>query len=215
MKMLIVLLFPLLIHAQDFSSQLLVVDTGLDAPIAILLTGFGPFGGISNNPSGRVAKLLPTQIESTCGKPEWKITSKKLPVRPGIISEENLKAYSTVISIGVDSGSDRIRLERYARNWYYDPDTGVEHKIDPEEDKNHLLSGGEIPSDIPAFLNGFSIELGNETSAGTYVCNDTFYRLCREHKRGYFIHIPYVSEKRDVQLAASLAGIACKLLSAR
>lgn len=143
----------------------------------------------------------------------WKITSKKLPVQPGIISENKLAQFSVVISMGVDEGTDRIRIERFARNWYFDPFTGEERKIDTEQDKYHLLSGAPIPRSIPSFLEGFSIELGNETSAGTYVCNDTYYRLCRDHKRGYFIHIPGVKEERDELLAKSLSAISCTILT--
>lgn len=176
----------------------------------ILFTGFGPFGSITDNPSGRIARPLKEEIEKHCPPEEAILESQVLKVEPGIIEEVEPDRFDTIVSLGVAAGSKSIRIETAARNRYDDPITGLVHPIDPELPLDFLRFGPRIPQ-MPSLLDGFRVTKGDNDSAGTYVCNDTFYRLCRDHGRGYFIHIPYVDESQDSRLARALGRITCKL----
>jgi len=178
----------------------------------ILLTGFGPFGSVSDNPSGRIVHRLKEDVERRCQPPEATLESKVLKVFPGVIQTILPEKSETIISMGVHAGSaSYIRLETAARNHYYDPFTGQDDRIDPSLPKSHVLFGPPFPDSIPAFLEGFDVVRGDEKSAGTYVCNDTFYRLCRSEKAGYFIHVPPVPKSEDGRLTRAMSDIACKI----
>jgi pyroglutamyl-peptidase len=176
----------------------------------ILLTGFGPFGSIKDNPAGRIVKPLQENLEKSCGE-STKLKSLVLPVEPGTIESAGLADYSKVVSIGVDAGSSAIRIERAARNLYEDPYTGESSLIDPNRPKGEVLWGPFIPTSLEGEIEGFDVKLGDEWSAGTYVCNDTYYRLCEHDKKGFFIHIPNISPKQDTRLAKALSTVACSL----
>jgi pyrrolidone-carboxylate peptidase len=180
---------------------------------AVHFTGFGPFGWIRNNPSGRVAGKFAAKVQALCPEGLASVKSSVLTVRPGIIETIQPEEYSTVISVGVSAGSSAIRIERYAQNWYEgDSSAGV---IDPKFPAREFLEGPRIPPRIPSKLEGFAVEAGEKGSGGTFVCNDTFFRLIRKGEKGYFIHIPNVAPEQDEAMATALAQIACYIFGDR
>lgn len=182
----------------------------------ILLTGFGPFGDVTDNPSGRIVRPLKEEIERRCASGGGEVKGAVLPVVPGIIEQYSPTNYETVVSIGVSAGSPHIRMETSARNFYYDPYTGESRRIDPTRPETTILKGPPIPETIPDLLEGFAIVRGDLKSAGTYVCNDTYYRLCQHwssaHKtRGFFVHIPNTPKSEDGRLARALGEMTCRM----
>jgi len=198
---------------REFSIWAIEVANGWGDNDLILLTGFGPFGEITDNPSGRVAHLVAEKIRARCATQAAHLSSRVLPVRPGIIDEQDLKQYHTLISTGVDDSATAIRVETHARNLYRDPDTGESAPIDPQFPTDHTLSGGPLPPGITHAAGGFAITLGDETSAGSYVCNDTYYRACRAGVAAYFIHVPLIAPDRDEDLSTALAEVSCRILT--
>jgi pyrrolidone-carboxylate peptidase len=171
----------------------------------ILVTGFGPFAGVSDNPSGRIARPLAEEILRRCPPEDVSVSSKVLPVEPGIISKLEPQRYEKVISLGVDPNqSTHIRPEQYARNVY------LGSPIDPYRPLGEVVEGPALP-ELPSELEGFVVAKGTKASAGEYVCNDTFYRLCRTTRHGYFIHVPFVEKQKDQRLGKALAEIACRI----
>lgn len=178
----------------------------------ILLTGFGPFGYITDNPSGRIAPLLKTYIDENCPVGEGVVEAKKLAVVPGIIDRIPTETFETVISLGVDAGTQSIRLETAAQNRYDNPETGRAEKIDDAMRLGEVIYGPAYPTGIPREIQGFAVEKGGDFSAGTFVCNDTYFRLCRKEKAaGYFVHIPNVARTEDRRLSRALGEIACRV----
>ncbi len=180
-------------------------------PKAVHFTGFGPFGYIKDNPSGRIVHRFAKKVESLCSEGLTSVHSTELKVFPGVIETIEPALYSTVISVGVSAGSSAIRLERFAENWY--EDDNQEGVIDPNFPPHHFLEGPKLPSQIPTFLEGFEIALGQKGTAGTFVCNDTFFRLCRNQERGHFIHIPNIQKDKDEAMVSALAQITCQIFS--
>lgn len=180
----------------------------------ILLTGFGPFGSVHDNPSGRIVHALKKYVETHCPVGEGVVDSKKLDVEPGIIESVKPARYETILSLGVHAGSRGIRLETAAQNRYDDPDTGKTFKIDPRMKLGEVIYGPSYPTGMPDVIEGFPVEKGTDYSAGTYVCNDTYFRLCRsEGTKGYFVHIPNVPKSEDLRLSRAMGEIACRVFA--
>jgi len=176
----------------------------------ILLTGFGPFGDIVDNPSGRLnAQVVRAmQQRGVSDGLQWKI----LDVRPGVIDEVKPANYRAVVATGVDAKAQTIRVETRARNLYIDRDLGKTFAIDSSLPTGYQRAGGPLPPGITQSIAGFSVQLGDGSSAGTYVCNDTFYRLCRSGTTAYFIHVPLIEPERDAEFAMALAAVALRLV---
>jgi pyroglutamyl-peptidase len=166
-----------------------------------LLTGFGPFLDVSDNPSARLARHF-----SVHGAPGHRLTVRVLPVSfgwTGIILPHLIKAgrYDAALLLGVDSGGgDRIRLERFGRN--------VTRGNSPDVDG---FAPGEAPItpgapdlfatrvDVGGLLGKLEAEgivsyLSED--AGGYVCNHVYYTALRAiaeadlPTRCLFLHVP-------------------------
>jgi len=183
-------------------------------PMLILLTGFGPFGDIADNPSGRIVEPLARELTRHCGQ-NVSFEPHQLEVKPGVIDSLFLDRYRKVLSIGVAASSSSIRIETIATNYYYDPETGEGTPIDPNRPTYATVTGGPLPLGIDSPVEGFEVELGGMGTAGNYVCNDTFYRICQKTRAGYFIHIPNTDPKDDSRLTTALGKLACRILHTR
>lgn len=206
---LFLLLTVLSLQSLGAESYLMEFSGKWNGTRAILLTGFGPFAGVPNNPSGRIVHTLRSAIQKKCGLGS-NFKSLLLPVQPGIISKA-LKNEDLIISVGVAGLSDSIRVEQYARNIYTDPDTAVSTIINPARPLGEAQQGSLVPTSFESKVGEFQVVLGDETSAGTYVCNDTYYRLIDTGKRAYFIHIPNVEPAQDQALVQTLSELSCAI----
>ncbi len=187
----------------------------------LLLSGFGPFPGVSVNPSPGVARAvaallsdafdvqvieLPTHFEGA-----WKTLHHTL----NAMHADPKRHLVGVFPFGVASGSKNIRLERMAIN----------HRRGGRPDASGRCArpNGEpiIPSGPDGLMGRWSVDalvahahrLGHtrvevSNSAGTYVCNEIFYRLMVwSNEVGFdgnagFVHIPMVPESLANQEAA-------------
>lgn len=172
--------------------------------LVILLTGFGPFQGVPENTSGRIIHELKRSIEQLCGEDKF-TSSMVLRVTPGVLATVPLEDKEVILSFGVHPNTE-IRLERGARNTY------LGTSIDPNRPFGEVTWGSFVPTTLEGTLEGFRVQLGNESSAGDYVCNDTYYRAIQTGKRAYFIHIPTVQPSSDQRLIKALSEISCTLL---
>ncbi|UCZ52045.1 pyroglutamyl-peptidase I [Bacillus shivajii] len=172
----------------------------------VLLTGFEPFGDLHTNPTMEIIERANT----------WKVDAEiKTVILPVVYGEcadkliEKMKEYEpdVVVCLGVAVGRSSISFERIGINVQDVRDTGgtgvsgdntgdrpVDRPIDPNGPDglfatlpNRELMRSLINDEIPATISN---------SAGTYICNDTLYRLMHHIKRhnlpvvGGFIHVP-------------------------
>lgn len=164
-----------------------------------LITGFAPFGGSRVNPSAEVLHHIPSRLGNN------DILCEELPVeydRSADILLSRIERYDPdcVLCIGQAAGREGISLEYAAANVKASnmPDNaGVTFS-----GEKILENGPEtIPSNLPlkelsALLKEAGIPAKISYSAGTYVCNNLFYRLLYEiqtgrvHMLGGFLHIP-------------------------
>ena len=169
----------------------------------ILLTGFEPFGRYSINSSWELVTALPDTIGN------FECVKLCLPVEFTVVSDLIPKILSDlqpdiILSFG-QSTSDAIRIERVAINIddARTPDNLGYCPIDETiyaDGKNAYFSTLPIKS-MKAAAEQVGLPIVISNSAGTYVCNHTFYtwlywceKLKLNTKVG-FIHLPRLPEQ--------------------
>ena len=181
----------------------------------ILVTGFDPFGGESINPSMEAVLALPNTIGAAT------LIKVILPTKfreAGEILERKIQEHQpdAVVSVGQAGGRNGITPERVAINL---------------RDASICDNEGNRPIDIPIAENGKNayfatvpvkklvdalkeqqIPASLSYSAGTFVCNDTFYTLLRAFEgtdtRVGFIHVPFLpAQAKNGQPSVELSEI--------
>ena len=168
----------------------------------MLLTGFEPFAGDPSNPSWDAVSAVAAGWRGTGA-----VHARRLPVAYGRAAEL-LDAFideiapDLVIATGLASGRTSISLERVAIN--------VRDARIPDNDGASPVDEPVVPGGPAAHFTGLpikaalaaSVALGLPVavsqSAGTFVCNDLFYRLQRRTEgtgvRAGFVHVPATTD---------------------
>ncbi len=168
----------------------------------LLVTAFEPFGGQSLNSSWEVAKALPDTVL------DWEIYRMRIPVTfdKGTMQAVNdLRGVDplAVLCLGQAAGRAAVTPELFAHNLRYaaQPDAlGALPQDTP------VIAGGPLAlmSTLPArrmaeaiAAEGIPARLSYD--AGTYVCNELFYRMLSNFDRPPFkvgfIHLPLLPEQ--------------------
>jgi pyroglutamyl-peptidase len=197
--------------------------------VTCLVTGFDAFGEHSSNPSQLIVEALPEEIDlgkqvikfnklvlPSCCTEAWKELKKAIKQLP----QKN----AILIMTGYAQVRETITIERFALNVrdYRIPDNNKHQKFDEWIDRK----GPEaIRTKVPVIelqkhlrKKGFASEISN--SAGTFVCNDSYYQALRYQqindcpKLVLFMHLP-PPERYDDQLPAMKEALieACKFCS--
>ena len=167
----------------------------------ILVTGFKPFLGHKINPSESLAVDLSQAFKQ--------IAALILPVefkRSFEVLNLHLEKhqYDYIIMLGQAAGRDRICLERFALNWV-ETSNADEAGVIPvtgrivEEAPLSLLTRFPLDRIMDAVKTQTSL-VKVSFSAGTYVCNDLYFRMsyARPDIKSVFIHVPLVPEQNVV-----------------
>lgn len=173
----------------------------------ILITGFQPFGGQRVNPAWEAVRKLPDVLGD---KVLWKL---EIPVTfGGAFDAVEAKAAEVdpdvILCVGQAGGRDAVTPERIAVNL---------------QDASIPDNAGNQPVDLPVIADGanayftslpvkamaaaaraLDIPCRLSCTAGTYVCNDVFYRLLHRYrdtgKRVGFVHVPFLPEQGSPNL---------------
>lgn len=170
----------------------------------ILFTGFTPFGGESVNPAWKAVANLPRIYD------DIEILTLEIPTEfkkgfeaiEAFIKENPVDA---VICVGQAGGRAKIAVEKVALN-YMDgniPDNGgyMPRNTPVMEDGWDGLFSTIPVEGIVDYLKECMIPAYVSLTAGSYVCNDTLYRLLYHFKKenlpvkAGFIHVPYAPEQ--------------------
>ena len=172
----------------------------------VIVTGFNPFGSHAVNPSQEAVIDLPDFVKIDDDKD---VALVKLPLPTCCLEAfETLNAKMSecggepfaIVLAGLADSRSKISLERFALNVRYFP---IPDNNGHEWDQDSIFPQGPDAlrtrvklRDLAQRLEncGFSVETSNH--AGTYVCNETYYRalFCWQNSpncRGIiFVHLP-------------------------
>jgi pyroglutamyl-peptidase len=178
--------------------------------LTVLVTGFGPFGPHTLNPSGQLAAELVGQTIAGARVVGRRFETSSATVAGRLIDALDELQPSVLICLGLASGRPALSLERVAVNVrdFPMPDNDgalpVDEPIDADGPDGRL---SRLPlrailqrwreHDIPGHISN---------TAGTYLCNETMYLACAESAArripAGFIHVP------DTPQSAAAAGLA-------
>lgn len=168
----------------------------------LLITGFDPFGGASVNPSWEAVSRLPDTVGG------YRLTKLQIPTVFGLAADTVLTAASrdmpdVILCVGQAGGRDAVTPERVALNIASASicdnagNRPVEEPIVPDGPDG-------IFSTVPVRAMADSIAAAGlpgkiSNTAGTFVCNDTLYRLLHHYAgtatRVGFLHVPHLPEQ--------------------
>ena len=164
----------------------------------LLLTGFGPFPGVADNPTAAMARAL-----DGLQLPGMQLVSAVLPVAHPASGQEvarlcALHQPAAVLHLGVAQQADLVRIEQLACNElsFRVPDTaGAQPQampIDPSLPLDAELSVPWPVGGLWAALSLAGLPAALSDDAGRYVCNATFWQSLRAGQRALFVHVPPV-----------------------
>lgn len=176
-----------------------------DKPHKILLaTGFEPFGGDKTNGSWEAVKYLNGKHFG-----DTEVITAQLPViweKAALQLQELIRLYKpmAIVSFG-QSENDWVRLETTARNVREkipDNDGVVPEALYIYPEAPLTMETGLPLAEIESRLRAAKIPVKISPTAGTYLCNDTFYNLmfnpgsedAKTVIRG-FVHVPQIKTK--------------------
>ncbi len=158
----------------------------------ILVTGFEPFDNAKMNPSFEAVKKLPDSINGN------QIMKLELPVVFGEAAAKVIAAIEkgspdAVVMTGVAAGRDKITPEVIAIN-LADARIPDNAGASPKMERIAADSPDGLFSTLPVsrmvtVMGDAGVKAGLSYSAGTYVCNDTFYRV-NDYVRIHGLNIP-------------------------
>lgn len=168
----------------------------------LIITGFDPFGGETVNPAWEAVRRLPDTVA------DFRLTKLEIPTQFETASLKVLEAAKNdpadvILCIGQAGGRSAVTPERIAVN-LMDATISDNAGVSPKEQP--CIPGGPdgLFSTLPVRAMAQAIRdagLPGEVSlsAGSFVCNDTLYRLLW-HFRGSstkvgFVHVPYLPQQ--------------------
>lgn len=191
----------------------------------VVLTGFGPFPGVLENPSPKVARAAAARLADqdpslevcvqelpTCFDEAW---ASLEPTLDQLWAEGRLAA---VVCLGVSGASRCVEVERVAVNFRRGgaPDAAGRRL---EGLGGPILAHGpdaffsRLPVErVVAELQAQELPVVASGSAGDYLCNEVFYRLMAwTQARGFggragFVHIPHVPQTLPLELVAQVVA---------
>lgn len=185
----------------------------------LIITGFDPFGGEQVNPSWEAVCRLPDTVNG------YRLTRLEIPTRFAAAAETVLAAAEAdrpdvILCVGQAGGRSAITPERIAVNLADAriPDNDgfqpLEQPIDPEGPDGIFAT---VPvSAMVQTIRQAGIPAQVSLSAGTFVCNDTLYRLLRRFAgtdtRVGFLHVPFLPQQAkegipSMELSQIVAGL--------
>lgn len=171
----------------------------------ILLTGFQPYAGNLINPAAEVVRALDGATIAT-----GTVHGLPLPVEVGRAGDMLEQAIADirpdlVLSIGQWPGEAVIRIERFAVNkisFEIPDELGCRPSDQQVEKGGPIARAASIPvAKIIYRLLEEGIPARTSDTAGTFLCNATFYRAlgaCEQLGNGArcgFVHVPYLAEQ--------------------
>ena len=168
------------------------------ARLRVLLTGFGPFPGVAENPSGWLAETLAAQGSAD----GWELKGRVLPTEWEAVAalaphlHKSLQPH-VMIHFGVCTRTKSLRIERSAHNRAAARvDAAGRLPILPAISPDGAM---QLDTRLPvmalaAHLRAAGHAASASASCGRYLCNFLYYRslewASREGRDALFVHVP-------------------------
>lgn len=170
----------------------------------LFVTGFGPFGPVSENPSDSLAQ--------GCGLPHQTLEVSFQAVERFLKREFRRRQFDGLLLLGVSPKADSMRLESRGVN-ACGPHPDVRNKIGPKviSPQGTQTRRSTLWRPNTYELDGFT----RSTSAGRYLCNYALYRALEElpHHRVGFLHVPPFETVPQREQAARLNRLLKSLIA--
>ena len=168
----------------------------------LLITGFDPFGGETVNPSWEAVRRLPDAVG------QYRLTKLQIPTvfsaaADTVLATAKADRPDVILCIGQAGGRDAVTPERIAVNMASAsiPDNAGNRPVEAP-----ILPGGPdgVFATVPVAamaraIVGAGLPGKISNTAGTFVCNDTLYRLLTHFAgtgtRVGFIHVPHLPDQ--------------------
>lgn len=161
-----------------------------------ILTGFAPFLDHAKNPSWEIAQQLALRLGDGNQAIELPVLFEQSFVHLHNILKKQTQFPNQLWLFGLAANRNAICLERVALNWIETgvPDNSGQERLSPQKidplgpdaillSQHQLIDKGPLP-------DGLQIS----HTAGTYVCNDLYYRVLSQYKEYrqqiIFVHVP-------------------------
>ena len=172
-------------------------------PRTLLLTGFGPFLHVTENPSWEAIRDLDGQVVGSLA-----VRTARLDVTYGDAPRQLQEAIDRVrpdlvLCLGVAPGA-ALRLESTARNrdTQRAPDAAGVVRFDlPIRDGGPATLPTRLPlARLRAALAAGGFEVADSDDAGGYLCNHVFYEVLTRRPEGVagFVHVPTLAPPWDL-----------------
>ena len=188
----------------------------------LLITGFDPFGGETVNPAWEAVSRLPDTIG------DYRLTKLQIPTIFRTAAQTVLAAAQSdlpdvILCVGQAGGRAEVTPERIAINLMDAKNPDNAGNLPAEQP---VLSGAPdgVFSTVPVRAMADAIVSAGlpgkvSNTAGTFVCNDTLYRLLHHYTdsqtRVGFIHVPWLPQQaKEGAPCMSLADILAALTAA-
>jgi pyroglutamyl-peptidase len=167
----------------------------------LLVTGFGPFPGMSRNPSAEIARRV-------AAAPRWRqlgvaaealILPTTYAALADVLEPALAAAPDAVLMIGVAGRSRAVRIERQARNRasLLLPDAaGRRPQRLTLADGPAARRLGTSPARLSALLRRHGVACRVSHDAGRYLCNAAYYQALAGAIPVLFVHIPKPPPRR-------------------
>lgn len=168
----------------------------------LLITGFDPFGGEQVNPAWEAVSRLPETVG------DYRLTKLQIPTVFTLAARQVLEAAredppDVILCVGQAGGRDAVTPERVAINCR---DARIPDNAGNQPKEQPVIPGGAdgIFATVPVGAMADAVESAGipgrvSNTAGTFVCNDTLYRLLHHYAgtgvRVGFVHVPHLPEQ--------------------
>ena len=182
-----------------------------------IITGFGPFSSIKENPSEKVAAEA-TEILKGMGI-DCSFVQLTASIRSvdKFYADVNDPADLFVINIGVDASLRKMVIERYGKNIkdFVIPDAeGEQPRNQPIDASMKMGERLENKVDVPVLASQLPGKFDPNEDAGEYVCNYCYFTALesvgKKVKGALFVHVPLfrvIDLKTQAQNVADLVSL--------
>lgn len=168
----------------------------------LLITGFDPFGGEQVNPAWEAVSRLPETVG------DYRLTKLQIPTVFTLAARQVLEAAredppDVILCVGQAGGRDAVTPERVAINCR---DARIPDNAGNQPKEEPVIPDGldGIFATVPVRAMADAVDAAGipgrvSNTAGTFVCNDTLYRLLHHYAgtgvRVGFVHVPHLPEQ--------------------